>query len=155
MIQTKKWSFVIFLTFCLMSVPYLHAVTVDAGNKMFKASKNPPVAITVFNNDISDAKVTFIWSSKNQINNGICHKETLLAGQKASYTFTKKQLKGELKIIAIVQPGSQSPEDARIGIKAVSAKNIGIYIPLSNILRDSEYTGNMNKDQIQQLLENQ
>lgn len=164
MIQTKKVMLVMFLAFCLMCMLSLDAniQTLEAGNVIHKAvnktkssDKHPPITITVFNNAKSGIKATLIWSSKNQPG-GVCHIKEILPDQKASYTFTKNQLKGEIEIKAIVQPESEKSEKAHICIfiATISDKNHSVTVPLSNIVRDGfgYYSGYVTKEQLQQLI---
>lgn len=151
---TKKCTFVMFLALCLISIPYLYAdiLTVHAGNTMFKATgkKHHPVTIKVINDARAGVKTTLFWTSSTQPGNGLCHRKEFLSGDKASYTFTPKQLKGNLEIIAIVEY-PEIPNKVQVGYGTIRGKKNAI-IPLRNILNDG-VSAYIDKDQVQEFLE--
>lgn len=127
MIKTRKTLLSYLFNVCLVSIFYFFTIlqTAEAGNTIIKASRNTsPVKITLVNDGKKGVKTTFFWVSESQPGNGICHKKEVLAGDKASYAFTKKQLTGDLAFIAIVQfPEPRLSNTVQFAYGKISGKN--------------------------------
>lgn len=140
MIQIKKLSFVMFLAISLASTLF--------GNIRAVESKKATIKL------LNDGRfpTTFYWCSSSQSGDGVCHKKKVSPRKKVSYTFTKKQLQGDLSIIAIVHFKGPLSDKVQASIMKIRQKK-STTVPLRDILEFGQ-AAYINKDQIESVLPN-
>lgn len=93
---------IVALVICVISF-YALSVQADAGGVFSLEKKRGKVIL--HNDELPGTTALFVWLSSAQRDNkgGICHTEIVSSGNVGSYTFTKKQLKGELSVMAFIK----------------------------------------------------